>query len=175
MTSSREFLPVTPTHQASVLCRAWRWALLLSIIGSTAIASRVQAQASQGRTPVLIVVADSIPGGGRALIERYASGARREVILLSFEGSTARQLSAAVFTLVTARAATGTTVSQDQKIRVSSTAGPTAWIETEERTAERVVRRLHRARPHFEPGYGLVRTTDITIPTDALMGRLQQR
>lgn len=137
---------------------------------------QLSGQAVHRRTPVLVVMLDSLPeAGARAMIERHARGDHREVVLLSTQGSTARQLSAAIFTLLTARAATGDSVTRDMRVRVPFTEGPRAWIETTERHAERVIRRLHSAPLHYEPAYGFVRTARITVPSDALAGRLRPR
>jgi hypothetical protein len=91
-----------------------------------------------------------------------------DVILLTPETATARQLSAAVFTLMIIRGRAGETPDRDATLRVSMTEGPKAWIETEERRAEAVVRRLRASNPRYVPGYGMVRATTLRLPAGGL-------
>ncbi len=53
--------------------------------------------------------------------------------------------------------------------------GPTAWIETEERRAEAMVRRLRRANARYVPGFGFVPAVRLTVPARALQGRLRSK
>jgi hypothetical protein len=130
----------------------------------------------QHRVPVLVVMVDKLPvPGARAVIERRVRGAPNDVILLTPETATARQLSAAVLTLLAARATAGERPSQAATVRVNMTEGPQAWIETEERRAEGIVRRLRRSNPRYVPGYGFVRATMVSLPAGALNGRLHPK
>ena len=90
------------------------------------------------------------------------------MILLTPATATARQLSAAVFTLLVVRAKQGETPSRDNLARVVMTEGPKAWIDTEDRHAERVVRRLRRANPQYVAGFGLVPATTLYLPVNAV-------
>jgi len=60
-------------------------------------------------------------------------------------------------------------------VRVQAAKGPATWIETEERRAEAVVRRLRRANPQYVPGFGFVSAVRLTVPARAMQGRLKAK
>jgi hypothetical protein len=123
---------------------------------------------------VRIVLLDTLPvRGAGAIIQRRVSGSPKDIILLTAETATARQLSAAVLTLVTLYSIDGSEPSHDALVKVNSRQGPIAWIDTEERRAEAIVRRLRRLRPTPVQGYGQVRTLVFTVPVNAMEGKLR--
>ncbi|MHB1072316.1 MAG: hypothetical protein ACYC3Q_05765 [Gemmatimonadaceae bacterium] len=105
-------------------------------------------------------------------IDRDPRGVTRDVIVLTPASATARQLSAAVFTLLATHEAVGEVPDRPGRINVPMKEGPKAWIETEERRAEGLARKLRSARPRYVPGYGIVRSVRITVPAGALAGHL---
>jgi hypothetical protein len=142
----------------------------LSVLWSSAVSGQA---ATQLRIPVLVAVIDSLPQkASGALIVRRASMSPSDIILLTPQSSTARQLSAAVFTLVTAQAVLGSKPEKNAFLKVDSRTGPSAWIETEERRAENILRKLRRKAPAYVAGYGFVRSVVITVPDQVMRGRL---
>lgn len=111
----------------------------------------------------------------RAVIVRRPSSPVKDYILLTRRSATARQLSAAVFTLLTVHATAGIAPNRDAVVRVPATEGPAAWIETEERRAEAMVRRLYRAKARYVPGFGFVPAVRLTVPAQAMQGRLKAK
>jgi hypothetical protein len=160
--------------------RGWlslRTATIALVMGFTLTTLAGAQQASHvARVPVLVLLVDSLPvPDARAVIVRQSSPPRRDYILLTRNTATARQLSAAVFTLVTVHATAGTVPDRDALIRVQAAEGPTMWIETEERRAESIVRRLQRTNARHVPGFGFVPAVRLTVPAQAMQGRLQPK
>lgn len=152
----------------------FRSAALVLLFLLSAGAAAGQAARRSARIPVRVVLLDALPvSGAGAVIQRRVSGSPTDIILLTAETATARQLSAAVLTLITLHGVDGSTPSRDALVKVNSRQGPTAWIETEERRAEAMVRRLRRLRPTHVQGYGQVRTLVFTVPAKAMDGRLR--
>lgn len=147
------------------------------VLGAAAFALSLAAPlCAQGgarqRVPLLVVLVDSLPvRGARAVIERRPSGPVKDFILLTPTTATARQLSAAVFTLLNIHAVAGTVPSRNAIVRVQAAEGPDAWIETEERRAEAVVRRLRRAKAQYVPGFGVVPAVRLTVPVHTVQGQ----
>lgn len=151
-----------------------RSALLVVLSLLCATAAPGQETGPSGRIPVRVILLEALPTTGvGAVIQRRVNGSPHDIILLTAETATARQLSAAVLTLLTLQSVDGITPSTDALVKVNSRQGPTAWIETEERRAEAIVRRLRRRPPTPVQGYGLVRTLVITVPSHAMDGRLR--
>lgn len=149
-------------------------ALALAI--SLATPSRAQQAAMPARVPVLVLLVDSLPVlNARAAIVRQSSPPVKDYILLTRRTATARQLSAAVFTLLTVHATAGTVPNRDAVVRVQAAEGPAAWIDTEERRAEAMVRRLRRANARYVPGFGFVPAVRLTVPARAMQGRLKAK
>lgn len=135
-----------------------------------------QQPAAPARVPVLVLLVDSLPvPDARAVILRQSSSPVKDYILLTRRTATARQLSAAVFTLLTVHATAGTVPNRDAVVRVHAAEGPAAWIETEERRAEVLVRRLRRNNAQYVPGFGFVPAVRLTVPAGALQGRLRRK
>jgi len=135
-----------------------------------------QQPAARERVPVLVLLVDSLPVlDARAVIVRKSSLAVKDYILLTRGTATARQLSAAVFTLLTVHTTAGTVPNRDAIVRVHGAEGPAAWIETEERRAELLVRRLRRSNAHYVPGFGFVPAVRLTVPAGALQGQLRRK
>lgn len=149
--------------------------LLIAGVILTSVA-RAQEAERQARISVMVVLVDSLPVSGTgAIIQRRAQIAPHDVILLTPRSATARQLSAAVFTLLTVHAITGNEPAENAFVSVNSREGPYAWIETEERRAEGIVRQLRRKTPAYVPGYGFVRSVRLTVPAQAFSQRLRKR
>jgi hypothetical protein len=144
--------------------------LLIALLGSLIDTQEGNAQPVQrARVPALVVLVDTLPDPvARAMIMRRAHDFPMDMILLTPATATARQLSAAVFTLLVVRAKQGETPSRDNLVRVVMTEGPEAWIDTEERRAEAVVRRLRRANPQYVAGFGLVPSTTLYLPVNVV-------
>ncbi len=135
-----------------------------------------QQTAAHARVPVLVLLVDSLPvPDARAVIVRQSSSPVKDYILLTRRTATARQLSAAVFTLLTVHATAGTVPDRDGVVRVHAAEGPAAWIETEERRAEVLVRRLRRTHAQYVHGFGFVPAVRLTVPAQALHGRLRRK
>jgi glycine/D-amino acid oxidase-like deaminating enzyme len=125
---------------------------------------------------VLVLLVDSLPvSNARAVIVRRSSQPVKDYILLTRRTATARQLSAAVFTLLALHATAGTVPDRNAVVRVQAADGPAAWIETEERRAEVMVRRLRRANAQYVPGFGFVPAVRLTVPARALQDRLRTK
>jgi hypothetical protein len=149
-------------------------ALALAVLLATP--GGAQQAAGPARVPVFVLLVDSLPvPDARAVIVRQSSGPVNDYILLTRRTATARQLSAAVFTLLTVHATGGTVPNRSAVVRVRAAEGPAAWIETEERRAEAMVRRLHRASPRYVPGFGFVPAVRLTVPARAMQGRLRTK
>jgi hypothetical protein len=128
-----------------------------------------------GRYPVTVAIVDALPDSkAGAFILRQAGNTPADFILMTRESATARQLSAAVFTLLAVREVDGLIASRNATIRVPNREGPAAWIETEERRAEGVVRRLRNLPEHDVPGLGRARALRLALPVNALQGKLVQ-
>jgi hypothetical protein len=132
-----------------------------------------EGQTTIRRVPVTVALVKKLPYPGvPAVILRRTDKTPRDVILLARPAVTGRQLAAAVFTLLVAREIGGDTASVSGALRVSNTSAPAAWRDTEQRIAERVVRRLLRAAARDVPGVGVVPAKDIRLRSGALRGKL---
>lgn len=162
-----------------VRTRAFSWfsaaAAWLSLWSVSATWSRpAEAQTMKGRVPVTVALVKQLPyPDASAVVLRRTDKTPRDVILLKRPAVTGAQLAAAVFTLLVAREIGGDTTSVNAALRVSSTRGPQAWRNTEQRIAERVVHRLLRATPRDVPGVGVVPAVEVQLRSGALRGKLR--
>ena len=146
----------------------------IAVVGACTFPASAQQSALQGRIPVLVVLLDTLPvRGSKALIAHRENGSPKDAILLTRESATARQLSAAVFTLLVLHEASPDTPVPDGVVNVKLRQGPTPWIETEERRAEAIVRRLHGSTPQNVPGYGIVHSAKISVSSRAIAAKLR--
>jgi hypothetical protein len=138
--------------------RAFRTALL-SVTLIAALGARAGAQvaaetsAARRRLPVTIALVDSLPDStvGAVILRR---GNQSDAILMTRNSANARQLSAALATLISAWHFTGKNANRDATIRVESRDGPAAWENTELVRAEQAIRNLRRRPVRHLPGIG---------------------
>ena len=133
-------------HVRRILAAAFVAALASPVEGQVAQA-RSGESASRARVPVTIALVDELPapGVGAVIVRNATQPPRGDIILMTPNSASARQLSAALATLLITWEADGRSPHRDATIKVVNRRGPAAWFDTEERRAESVVRRLRRA------------------------------
>jgi hypothetical protein len=161
-------------HNASA--RAMRAAIVLTFASAVLTPFRSRAQQPSAttapRTPVVVALVGALPDGYSGAVVLRRPTAPSNVILMTLETATARQLSAAVLTLATLVELQGAHPSEHAAVKVIARQGPAAWIETEERRAESLVRRLKRSQVQYLPGLGIVQHVEFTMSTVFLRSRL---
>lgn len=130
----------------------------------TPVGLAAQASSVPPRVRVALVLSNAtLHGGSEAFIIQDRRGPTEFVIMLPANGASARQVSAAVFAILALPESARETASR-REIRVSAANAPGAWIETEERAAEGILRKLAQTEPRYLPPFGTVRYTFLSIP-----------
>lgn len=153
-------------------------ALLVCLLSSPLFAQQervedARAREKAKRVPVTVALIERLPiRNAPAVVLRHAGPAPGDIILLEREIATGEQLSAAIWTLLGARALGGDTATSNSVLRVGQSRGPTAWRGNETRVSEHVVRRLRSAAPTYLAGVGSVPNTRVYLPPNMLKDKM---
>lgn len=136
--------------------------------------ARVKREKSN-RVPVTIAVVDSMPfRGAAAVVMRRASLVPHDVIVVHRDVADGEMLSAAVFTLLSARALSGDTASTDQVLRVPARRGPVGWRRREVPTLDRALDRIANDPRVTVAGVGPAQVATLYLPPKLLKGKLRE-
>lgn len=147
-----------------------RLAAIVGVVGLVAVPPAESQSAENGsaaerqRVRVTVALVDELPDTSvGAVIVRRANAPARDIILMTRNSASARQLSAALAALLVTWEAQGRTPTQDGMVRVSARRGPAAWFNSEERRAEAVVRRLRQVSPRQVEMLGRVQAVEMRV------------
>lgn len=118
-----------------------------------------------GRVRVTVALVEVLPDTtvGAVIVRRATGSSKGDLILMTRNSASARQLSAAMATLQMTWELDGQIPTRDATVRVTARRGPAAWHDTEERRAESVVRRLRREKPAYVQSLGVVQSVEMRV------------